>query len=148
MIPIARGEPVPDATESAPLNIAGGALLLAACATGPNPPNNRSPSHHNHWGQAFLPLHPRVDGRPGDRLRLRLSIDDLARGFAGGPSIELELMWSNLRSVVTEQARAMQRTAFSPVVREAGDRWGFRPDQLDRWIQAGLNQALIAKAGL
>lgn len=36
-------------------------------------------------------------------------------------SIELELMWSNLRSVVTEQARAMQRTAFSPVVREAGD---------------------------
>lgn len=36
-------------------------------------------------------------------------------------AIELELMWSNLRSVVTEQARAMQRTAFSPVVREAGD---------------------------
>jgi N-methylhydantoinase B len=36
-------------------------------------------------------------------------------------SIELELMWSNLRSVVTEQAKAMQRTAFSPVVREAGD---------------------------
>jgi N-methylhydantoinase B len=35
--------------------------------------------------------------------------------------IELELMWSTLRSVVTEQARAMQRTAFSPVVREAGD---------------------------
>lgn len=35
--------------------------------------------------------------------------------------IQLELMWSNLRSVVTEQARAMQRTAFSPVVREAGD---------------------------
>jgi N-methylhydantoinase B len=35
--------------------------------------------------------------------------------------IELELMWSNLRSVVTEQAKAMQRSAFSPVVREAGD---------------------------
>jgi N-methylhydantoinase B len=35
--------------------------------------------------------------------------------------IELELMWSHLRSVVTEQAKAMQRTAFSPVVREAGD---------------------------
>jgi N-methylhydantoinase B/oxoprolinase/acetone carboxylase alpha subunit len=30
-------------------------------------------------------------------------------------------MWSNLRSVVTEQAKAMQRIAFSPVVREAGD---------------------------
>ena len=36
-------------------------------------------------------------------------------------AIQLELMWSNLRSVVTEQAKAMQRTAFSPVVREAGD---------------------------
>jgi N-methylhydantoinase B len=35
--------------------------------------------------------------------------------------IQLELMWSNLRSVVTEKAKAMQRTAFSPVVREAGD---------------------------
>ncbi|MEJ8570417.1 hydantoinase B/oxoprolinase family protein [Microbaculum marinum] len=35
--------------------------------------------------------------------------------------IELELMWATLRSVVTEQAKAMQRTAFSPVVREAGD---------------------------
>lgn len=35
--------------------------------------------------------------------------------------VELELMWAHLRSVVTEQARAMQRTAFSPVVREAGD---------------------------
>ncbi|WP_239024983.1 hydantoinase B/oxoprolinase family protein [Rhodoligotrophos defluvii] len=36
-------------------------------------------------------------------------------------SIALELMWSHLRSVVTEQAKAMQRIAFSPVVREAGD---------------------------
>lgn len=35
--------------------------------------------------------------------------------------VELELLWSNLRSVVTEQAKAMQRTAFSPVVRDAGD---------------------------
>ena len=35
--------------------------------------------------------------------------------------VTLELLWSNLRSVVTEQAKAMQRTAFSPVVREAGD---------------------------
>lgn len=35
--------------------------------------------------------------------------------------IELEVLWSNLRSVVTEQAKAMQRTAFSPVVRDAGD---------------------------
>jgi hypothetical protein len=29
LLPIARGEPVPEATESAPLNIAGGALLMA-----------------------------------------------------------------------------------------------------------------------
>jgi N-methylhydantoinase B len=35
--------------------------------------------------------------------------------------IQLELLWSNLRSVVTEQAKAMQRIAFSPVVRESGD---------------------------
>ncbi len=36
-------------------------------------------------------------------------------------AIEVELMWSALRSAVTEQAKAMQRTAFSPVVRDAGD---------------------------
>ena len=35
--------------------------------------------------------------------------------------IELELMWSHLRNIVNEHAKAMQRTAFSPVVREAGD---------------------------
>jgi N-methylhydantoinase B len=35
--------------------------------------------------------------------------------------IEIELMWSALRSAVTERAKAMQRTAFSPVVRDAGD---------------------------
>ena len=36
-------------------------------------------------------------------------------------SIELEILWSNLASIVTEQARALQRVAFSPIVREAGD---------------------------
>jgi N-methylhydantoinase B/oxoprolinase/acetone carboxylase alpha subunit len=36
-------------------------------------------------------------------------------------SIELEILWSNLTSIVTEQARALQRVAFSPIVREAGD---------------------------
>jgi N-methylhydantoinase B len=35
--------------------------------------------------------------------------------------IELEILWSNLISIVSEQARALQRVAFSPVVREAGD---------------------------
>jgi N-methylhydantoinase B len=35
--------------------------------------------------------------------------------------IELEIIWSNLISIVSEQAKAMQRIAFSPIVREAGD---------------------------
>ena len=35
--------------------------------------------------------------------------------------IELEILWSNLVSAASEQARALQRTACSPVVREAGD---------------------------
>lgn len=35
--------------------------------------------------------------------------------------IELEIMWSNLISIVSEQAKALQRIAFSPIVREAGD---------------------------
>ncbi len=35
--------------------------------------------------------------------------------------IELEILWSNLISTVSDQARALQRIAFSPVVREAGD---------------------------
>src|ERR1700738_938862 len=36
-------------------------------------------------------------------------------------NIELEIIWSNLISIVSEQAKALQRIAFSPVVREAGD---------------------------
>ena len=39
-------------------------------------------------------------------------------GFNG---IALEIQWSNLIATVTEQARALQRIAFSPIVREAGD---------------------------
>ena len=35
--------------------------------------------------------------------------------------IELEILWSNLIGIVSEQARALQRIAFSPIVREAGD---------------------------
>jgi N-methylhydantoinase B len=35
--------------------------------------------------------------------------------------IELEILWSNVISIVSEQAKAMQRIAFSPIVREAGD---------------------------
>ena len=35
--------------------------------------------------------------------------------------IDLEIVWSNLISIVSEQAKALQRIAFSPIVREAGD---------------------------
>ena len=35
--------------------------------------------------------------------------------------ITLEILWSNLIATVTEQAHALQRIAFSPIVREAGD---------------------------
>ena len=35
--------------------------------------------------------------------------------------IQLEILWSNLVSIVSEQAKALQRIAFSPIVREAGD---------------------------
>ena len=40
--------------------------------------------------------------------------------FAYDP-IQLEILWQSLISVVNEQARALQRAAFSPIVREAGD---------------------------
>src|SRR6185312_16690882 len=35
--------------------------------------------------------------------------------------IELEILWSNLIATVNDQAKALQRIAFSPIVREAGD---------------------------
>src|SRR5688572_17574441 len=35
--------------------------------------------------------------------------------------VELEILWSNLIGIVTERAKALQRIAFSPIVREAGD---------------------------
>lgn len=34
---------------------------------------------------------------------------------------QLQILWSNLIGIVSEQARALQRIAFSPIVREAGD---------------------------
>ncbi len=36
-------------------------------------------------------------------------------------AVELEILWQSLISTVNEQARALQRSAFSPIVREAGD---------------------------
>jgi N-methylhydantoinase B len=35
--------------------------------------------------------------------------------------VELQILWQSLISTVNEQARALQRAAFSPIVREAGD---------------------------
>ena len=40
---------------------------------------------------------------------------------AGFDPIQLEILWQSLISTVNEQARALQRSAFSPIVREAGD---------------------------
>src|ERR1700693_340141 len=45
--------------------------------------------------------------------------DSIGRSDMDG--IDLEIMWGNLISIVSEQAKALQRIAFSPVVREAGD---------------------------
>lgn len=41
--------------------------------------------------------------------------------MTGFDPIELEILWQSLISTVNEQARALQRSAFSPIVREAGD---------------------------
>lgn len=40
---------------------------------------------------------------------------------SGFDPIELEILWQSLISTVNEQAKALQRSAFSPIVREAGD---------------------------
>ena len=39
----------------------------------------------------------------------------------GFDAIELEVLWQSLIATVNEQAKALQRAAFSPIVREAGD---------------------------
>src|SRR5258708_11131994 len=44
-----------------------------------------------------------------------------ARGAIRMDGIELEILWGNLISIVSEQAKALQRIAFSRIVREAGD---------------------------
>src|SRR5439155_20619071 len=59
----------------------------------------------------------RVGGRArGGRLARRD-----ARRSAMRDSIELEVVWASLINTVNEQAKALQRSAFSPIVREAGD---------------------------
>ena len=52
--------------------------------------------------------------------------------------IELEIMWGNLIGIVSEQAKALQRTAFSPIVREAGDLATGLFDANARMVSQGL----------
>ncbi len=40
---------------------------------------------------------------------------------SGASLINLQIMWHRLIAVVEEQAQVLQRTAFSPIVRECGD---------------------------
>ena len=49
-------------------------------------------------------------------------------------AIELEILWQSLISTVNEQARALQRSAFSPIVREAGDLANAVFDQRGRMV--------------
>jgi N-methylhydantoinase B len=49
-------------------------------------------------------------------------------------AIELEVLWQSLISTVNEQAEALQRSAFSPVVREAGDLANAVFDQRGRMV--------------
>ena len=44
-----------------------------------------------------------------------------SRGKNHASSIEMQVMWNRLLSVVDEQAQALMHTAFSPIVRESGD---------------------------
>ncbi|HSS09773.1 MAG TPA: hydantoinase B/oxoprolinase family protein, partial [Acidimicrobiales bacterium] len=62
-------------------------------------------------------------GRPGQR-RWVADCHSERDAQGGGPvidAIELEVVWASLISTVNEQAKALQRSAFSPIVREAGD---------------------------
>ena len=43
-----------------------------------------------------------------------------SRSAKHAASIEMQVMWNRLLSVVDEQAQALMHTAFSPIVRECG----------------------------
>ncbi len=49
-----------------------------------------------------------------------MSVTEQQRASQFDP-VELEILWQSLISTVNEQARSLQRAAFSPIVREAGD---------------------------
>src|SRR5258708_36317172 len=69
--------------------------------------------------------------------------------------VELEILWSNLIGIVPERARALQRMALSPVVREAGDlacAWSDRRGRMVAQANTGtpghINSLAIAGAHL
>src|SRR5579872_2295513 len=62
------------------------------------------------------PSSPRIGRQQSTRSAVSLRGRDRAMD-----GVELEILWSNLIGIVTERAKALQRIAFSPVVREAGD---------------------------
>ncbi|MCB1482133.1 MAG: hydantoinase B/oxoprolinase family protein [Rhodobiaceae bacterium] len=67
--------------------------------------------------------------------------------------VELQILWSNLIGIVSEQARALQRVAFSPIVREAGDLANGLFDQRARMVAQAVTgtpghiNSLAAAAG-
>lgn len=67
--------------------------------------------------------------------------------------VELQILWSNLIGIVSEQARALQRIAFSPIVREAGDLANGLFDQRARMVAQAVTgtpghiNSLAAAAG-
>ncbi len=62
-----------------------------------------------------------VDGAGNIVLSRRGNDGPGQRDPASGSMIDLQLMWNRLLAVVEEQAQALIRSAFSPIVRECGD---------------------------
>ena len=84
-------------------------------------PDHRWPGHHrgardHHRAAARLE-------RDDRRARLHRRHERLKPDASSQPmdGVELEILWSNLIGIVDERAKALQRIAFSPIVREAGD---------------------------
>jgi N-methylhydantoinase A len=74
----------------------------------------------------------------GDQTGLVVDVADdgslvAERSNDGFDPIELEVLWQSLIATVNEQARALQRAAFSPIVREAGDLANAVFDQRGAW---------------
>jgi len=68
-------------------------------------------------------------------------------------AIELEVLWASLVATVNEQAKALQRAAFSPIVREAGDLANALFDRRGRMVAQAITgtpghiNSLAASAG-